>query len=85
MRNQSVMEYAFQIQVKGTMSETAKKIEALSNATMCKKIKAGKIIKGAMKTTTNTFERTVSKSEIGSDLQKIILLSFRSSKNVPRL
>ena len=41
--------------------------------------------KGATTRATINFEKTVKESETGKDLQKIILLSFLSSKNVLKL
>ena len=67
------------------MSDTAKKIEPAVTETKCKNNKAGITNKGAKNSATDYFERTVKESETGKDLQKTILLSFLSSKNVLRL
>ena len=64
------------------MSDRAKKIEPAVTETKCKNNKAGITNKGATKRATDNFDRTVKESETGKDLQKIMLLSFLSSKNV---
>ena len=67
------------------MSATTKNMDPTVTEIKCKTKSGGISNNGAMTVATSNLEKTVKLSDTGKDLQKIMLLSFLSSKNVVRL